>query len=288
MGLWGVRAPCAVRVLGRLAAAFIPSGVPAAGCCGGMGRVRVRAAGSIRQPAGPPGAGPVKPAITRCPRPGLLTRPAQGSYRVAEFLGRILLPGPRRLYPGRLLRLWPKPLVAAPGGRPVLRPGRTRKSPEGAQTSPQPAPSSGLCDWGRKPSLSKASPRWCHTACTTGSLARQLPSGVWPCVPRATGSRAGRKANPSAAAGLAADSYGLAGLPDGGQHAGPRYLLAGWLLRPRSGSLVDTSSVWPSARLSWPCVSLEHAQAPSLPAPPSGLRDGRREPSLVKLRPRCR
>ena len=61
---------------GRLAAAFIPSGVPAAGCRGGMGRVRVRAAGSIRQAASPPGAGAGKPAITRCSRPGLLTRPA--------------------------------------------------------------------------------------------------------------------------------------------------------------------------------------------------------------------
>ncbi len=74
--LVGWRAPCAVRVPGRLAAAFVPSGVPAAGCRGGMGRVRVRAAGSIRQAASPPGAGPVKPAITRCPRPGLLTRAA--------------------------------------------------------------------------------------------------------------------------------------------------------------------------------------------------------------------
>jgi hypothetical protein len=46
--------------LGRLAAAFIPSGVPAASCCGGMGRVRVRAAGSIRQSAGPRDAGASK------------------------------------------------------------------------------------------------------------------------------------------------------------------------------------------------------------------------------------
>jgi len=57
VGLRGWRAPCAVRVLGRLAAAFIPSGVPAAGCRGGMGRVRVRAAGPVRQAAGPPGGG---------------------------------------------------------------------------------------------------------------------------------------------------------------------------------------------------------------------------------------
>ena len=56
-GLGGWRAPRAVRVLGRLAAAFIPSGVPAAGCRGGMGRVRVRAAGSIRATAAPPGGG---------------------------------------------------------------------------------------------------------------------------------------------------------------------------------------------------------------------------------------
>jgi hypothetical protein len=52
----GWRGPCAVRVLGRLAAAFIPSGVPAAGGRGGMGRVRVRAAGSIRGSAAPRGA----------------------------------------------------------------------------------------------------------------------------------------------------------------------------------------------------------------------------------------
>jgi hypothetical protein len=37
IGLGGWRAPCAVRVLGRLAAVFIPSGVPTAGFCGGMG-----------------------------------------------------------------------------------------------------------------------------------------------------------------------------------------------------------------------------------------------------------
>jgi hypothetical protein len=54
---WRPRAQC--RVLAG-AAAFIPSGVPAAGCRGGMGRVRVRAAGSIRQAAGPSGAGASK------------------------------------------------------------------------------------------------------------------------------------------------------------------------------------------------------------------------------------
>jgi hypothetical protein len=44
---------------------FIPSGVPAAGCRGGMGRVRVRAAGSIRQAVGPACEGPVKPPVMR-------------------------------------------------------------------------------------------------------------------------------------------------------------------------------------------------------------------------------
>jgi len=59
--LWGMwRAPCAGRVRGRRAAAFIPSGVPATGGRGGMGRVRVRAAGSIRPAGRPPVAGASK------------------------------------------------------------------------------------------------------------------------------------------------------------------------------------------------------------------------------------
>ena len=77
MGYVGWRAPCAVRVLGRLAAAFIPSGVPAAGWPRGHG-AGSRAGSGINQTARPRrrGRGPVKPAITRCPRPGLLTRPS--------------------------------------------------------------------------------------------------------------------------------------------------------------------------------------------------------------------
>jgi len=48
----------------------------------GHGAVRVRAAGSIRGAAAPPGAGPDLRGITRCPCPGLLTRPlARGCGR---------------------------------------------------------------------------------------------------------------------------------------------------------------------------------------------------------------
>ena len=58
IGLWRYARPvCRWCPEGRLSAAFIPSRVPAAGCRGGMGRVRVRAAGSIRQAAGLPGGG---------------------------------------------------------------------------------------------------------------------------------------------------------------------------------------------------------------------------------------
>lgn len=64
---------------GRLAAAFIPSGVPAAGCRGGMGRVRVRAAGSIRQAASPPGAGASKTGDHALPASG----PAHAGCRAA-------------------------------------------------------------------------------------------------------------------------------------------------------------------------------------------------------------
>ena len=56
--------------VGRLAAAFIPSGVPAAGCRGGMGRVRVRAAGSIRPGGRPPVAGASKTSDHALPASG--------------------------------------------------------------------------------------------------------------------------------------------------------------------------------------------------------------------------
>jgi len=60
--LWGYGCACPVgsRVRGRRAAAFIPSGVPVAGGRGGMGRLRVRAAGSIRPGGRPPVAGASK------------------------------------------------------------------------------------------------------------------------------------------------------------------------------------------------------------------------------------
>jgi hypothetical protein len=69
-GVCGWRARCAVSCPGRAAAAFIPSGVPAAGGRGGMGRVRVRAAGSIRQAAGPPVAGASKTSDHALPASG--------------------------------------------------------------------------------------------------------------------------------------------------------------------------------------------------------------------------
>jgi hypothetical protein len=80
---YGVVGVCAPRVQlvsgGRLSAAFIPSGVPAAGCRGGMGRVRVRAAGSIRQAAARPGAGASKTVDHAL----LASGPAHAACRVA-------------------------------------------------------------------------------------------------------------------------------------------------------------------------------------------------------------
>jgi hypothetical protein len=80
---YGVVGGCAPRAQfvswGRLAAAFIPSGVPAAGCCGGMGRVRVRPAGSIRQSAGPREAGASKTSDHALPASG----PAHAACRAA-------------------------------------------------------------------------------------------------------------------------------------------------------------------------------------------------------------
>ena len=60
----------------RLAAAFIPSGVPAAGGPEGMGRVRVRAAGSIRGAAARHRAGASKTSDHALPASGLLTPPS--------------------------------------------------------------------------------------------------------------------------------------------------------------------------------------------------------------------
>src|SRR5260370_9563401 len=89
-GVCGWRAPWAGRVLGRLAAAFIPSGVPAAGGRGGMGRVRVRAAGSIRQAAGPPVAGASKTSDHALPAAG----PAHAAF--GELAARV------RTWPSRI------------------------------------------------------------------------------------------------------------------------------------------------------------------------------------------
>ena len=77
MGLWGVRAPCAVRVLGQARGCVHPFGCARGWLLRGHG-AGSRAGSGINQAVGRPagGRGPVKPAITRCPRPGLLTRPA--------------------------------------------------------------------------------------------------------------------------------------------------------------------------------------------------------------------
>ena len=65
----------AVSWQGRRLAAVIPSGFPRLPAAGAWGGPR-RAAGSIRGAAAPPGGGgPDLQAITRCPCPGLLTRP---------------------------------------------------------------------------------------------------------------------------------------------------------------------------------------------------------------------
>jgi hypothetical protein len=77
----------------------------------------------------------------------------KGSDAVAELLGPFLLPGLWHRHAGELLQPWPRPLVAPPGVRVVVRPIRARKSPQCAQDPSQSAPSSGLCDSGRKPSL---------------------------------------------------------------------------------------------------------------------------------------
>ena len=62
-------APAAASCEGQRLAAVIPSGTR--GCRPrGHGAFRVRAAGSIRGTAAPPGRGPDLGAITRCPRPG--------------------------------------------------------------------------------------------------------------------------------------------------------------------------------------------------------------------------
>src|SRR5215831_16645644 len=75
----GVRPRAQVVSFGRRAAAFIPSGVPAAGGRGGMGRVRVRAAGSIRPGGRPPVAGASKTSDHALPAAG----PAHAASRVA-------------------------------------------------------------------------------------------------------------------------------------------------------------------------------------------------------------
>src|SRR5437016_2094073 len=79
MGYVGGAPRTQVVSLGRLAAAFIPSGVPAAGGCGGMGRVRVRAAGSIRPGGRPPVAGASKTSDHALPASG----PAHAAFRAA-------------------------------------------------------------------------------------------------------------------------------------------------------------------------------------------------------------
>ncbi len=90
MGYVGGAAPYAGRVLGRLAAAFIPSGVPAAGGRGGMGRVRVRAAGSIRPGGRPPVAGASKTSDHALPASG----PAHAAF--GELMARA------RTWPSRI------------------------------------------------------------------------------------------------------------------------------------------------------------------------------------------
>ena len=75
MGYVGGAAPYAGRVLGRLAAAFIPSGAWGGFACGQRDQSDRAAARRWR--------GPVKPAITRCLRPGLLTPPS-ASIRASQ------------------------------------------------------------------------------------------------------------------------------------------------------------------------------------------------------------
>jgi hypothetical protein len=70
--LWWLRAPWAARVLARLAA-VIPPGSPRLPAAGHGAGPRGQRDQSERRP--PRGAGPDTEAITRCPRPGLLTRP---------------------------------------------------------------------------------------------------------------------------------------------------------------------------------------------------------------------
>src|SRR6202012_1836308 len=77
----------------------------------------------------------------------------KGSDAVAELLGRCLLPGLWHRHAGELLQPCPRPLVAPPGVRVVVRPIRARKSPECAQDPSRSAPSSELCDSRREPSL---------------------------------------------------------------------------------------------------------------------------------------
>jgi hypothetical protein len=77
IGLGGWRAPCAVRVLRQARGCVHPFGGARGWLPRGHG-AGSRAGSGINQTGGRAarGRGPVKPAITRCPRPGLLTRPA--------------------------------------------------------------------------------------------------------------------------------------------------------------------------------------------------------------------
>jgi hypothetical protein len=70
MRLWWLRAPWAAPVLARLAAVIPPGGPRLAAAGHGAGPRGQRDQSGGRPPHG---AGPDTEAITRCPRPGLLT-----------------------------------------------------------------------------------------------------------------------------------------------------------------------------------------------------------------------
>jgi len=72
MRLWWLRAPWAAPVLARLAAVIPPGGPRLAAAGHGAGPRGQRDQSGGRPPRG---AGPDTEAITRCPRPGLLTWP---------------------------------------------------------------------------------------------------------------------------------------------------------------------------------------------------------------------